>query len=101
MGRRLVDGSEARFAAYVEELASVIGHADRVAPLEAYCTGLLLPCERKSVEPMAAVTAPTRVSAQHQSLLHFISQGSWSDEKILGKATAQVARWLRRGKFGG
>jgi SRSO17 transposase len=54
MGRRLADGSEARFAAYVEELARVIGHADRVAPLQAYCTGLLLPCERKSVEPMAA-----------------------------------------------
>ena len=58
MGRRLADGSEARFAAYVEELARVIGHADRVAPLQAYCTGLLLPCERKSVEPLAAVTAP-------------------------------------------
>jgi SRSO17 transposase len=77
MARRLTDGSEARFAAYVEGLTSVIGHADRVAPLEAYCTGLLLPCERKSVEPMAALTAPGRVSAQHQSLLHFISQGDW------------------------
>ena len=64
MGRRLADGSEARFAAYVDELARVIGHADRVAPLQAYCTGLLLPCERKSVEPMAAVTAPARVPGQ-------------------------------------
>ena len=85
MARRLADGCEARFATYVEELGSVIGHADRVAPLEAYCTGLLLPCERKSVEPMAAVMAPARVSAQHQSMLHFISQGGWCDEKVLGK----------------
>ena len=85
MGRRLADGSEARFAAYVEELAWVIGHADCVAPLQAYCTGLLLPCERKSVEPMAAVTAPARVSAQHQSMLHFTSQGGWSDDNVLGK----------------
>jgi SRSO17 transposase len=40
MGRRMADGSDARFAAYVEELASVIGRADRVAPFEAYCIGL-------------------------------------------------------------
>src|SRR5262245_17478631 len=96
MGRRLVDGSEARFAAYVEELASIIGHADRVAPLEAYCIGLLLPCERKSVEPMAAATAPARVSAQHQSLLHFVSQGGWSDEKILGKVREMVVPEMER-----
>jgi SRSO17 transposase len=50
-------------------LAGVIGRADRVDPLEAYCIGLLLPCERKSVEPMAAITAPERVSVQHQSVL--------------------------------
>ena len=48
--------SEARFAAYVEGLASVIGHADRAGPLRDYCTGLMLPGERKSVEPMAART---------------------------------------------
>src|SRR5215510_11501981 len=96
MGRRLVDGSEARFAAYVEELASVVGHADRVGPLEAYCTGLLLPCERKSVEPMAAITAPARVSAQHQSLLHFVSQGGWSDAKVLCKVREMVVPQMER-----
>jgi hypothetical protein len=31
--------SEARFLAYVEGLASVIGHADRNGPLRDYCTG--------------------------------------------------------------
>jgi SRSO17 transposase len=96
MGRRSVDGSEARFTAYVEGLASVIGHSDRVAPLEGYCIGLLLPCERKSVEPMAAVTAPERVSAQHQSLLHFISQGGWSDEAVLGKVREMVVPEMER-----
>ena len=50
----------------------MIGHADRVGPLRDYCLGLLMPGERKSVEPMAAVTAPARVAAQHQSLLHFV-----------------------------
>ena len=46
--------SEARFQTFVEELVGVIGHADRAGPLRDYCTGLLLPGERKSVEPMAA-----------------------------------------------
>jgi SRSO17 transposase len=53
--------SESRFAAYVQELTAVIGHADRARPLSDYCQGLLLPCERKSVEPLAAATAPSRV----------------------------------------
>src|SRR5215831_650971 len=96
MGHRLAQGSDERFAAYVEEIASVIGHADRVGPLEAYCIGLLLPSERKSVEPMAAVTAPERVSAQHQSLLHFISQGGWSDGKVLGKVREMVVPGMER-----
>src|SRR4029450_2105633 len=82
MGRRWAEGSDERFAAYVEELASVIGHADRVAPLEAYWIGLMLPCGGKGVEPMAAITAPERASAQHQSMLHFIGQGAWSDEAV-------------------
>jgi SRSO17 transposase len=96
MGRRRAEGSEERFAAYVEELASVIGHADRVPPLEAYCIGLMLPCERKSVEPMAAITAPERVSAQHQSMLHFIGQGAWSDEAVLSKVREMVVPEMAR-----
>ena len=72
--------SEARFESYVDALAMVIGHSDRRVPLKAYCEGLLLPGERKSVEPMAAVTAPARVSAQHQSLLDFVGKAPWSDD---------------------
>jgi SRSO17 transposase len=67
-----------------------------VAPLEAYCIGLLLPGERKSVEPIAAVTAPERVSARHQSMLHFISQGGGSEEKVLGKTREMVVPEMER-----
>jgi len=74
-----------RFAAYVEALAEVIGHADRMEPLRDYCRGLLLPGDRKSVEPIAAVTAPARVSAQHQSLLHFVANAPWSNERVLSR----------------
>src|SRR5213593_1169767 len=82
--------SEARFAAFVEGVASVIGHADRAGPLRDYCTGLLLPGERKSVEPMAAKTAPARTAAQHQSLLHFVNVAPWSDETVLAKVRELV-----------
>lgn len=77
--------SEAAFDAYVEALVDVIGHADRAVPLKDYCQGLLLPVERKSVEPLAAVTAPGRVAAKHQSLLHFVGQAPWSDAALLGR----------------
>ena len=61
----IIDGVES-FAAYVGELASVIGHVGRVAPLHDYCAGLLASEGRRSVEPMAALTAPAEVSVQHR-----------------------------------
>lgn len=87
---------ESRFAAYVDGLTSVIGHADRAKPLRDYCTGLVMPCERKSVEPMAAITAPERTAAQHQSLLHFVGEGKWSDEKVLAKVRELVLPKIER-----
>ena len=84
MDRLSLEESEARFAAFVESLSEAIGHRDRTGPLRDYCAGLLAGCERKSVEPLAAITAPARVSAQHQSLLHFVGKAPWSDEAVLG-----------------
>src|ERR1700716_439741 len=96
MDLRAIGDSESRFSAYVEGLVRGIGHADRASPLRDYCLGLMLPCERKSVEPMAAVTAPGRTAAQHQSLLHFIGEGRWSDEKVLAKVRELVLPELER-----
>lgn len=96
MGLQGSEDSDGRFSSYVEGLARVIGHADRVKPLRDYCTGLMMPGSRKSVEPMAAVTAPARTAAQHQSLLHFVGQASWSDEKVLAKVCAMVRPALER-----
>src|ERR1700684_2305239 len=96
MGLGGIRDTESRFAAYVEGLTSVIGHADRAKPLRDYCTGLMMPCERKSVEPMAAITAPERTAAQHQSLLHFVGEGKWSDEKVLAKVRELVLPALER-----
>jgi SRSO17 transposase len=96
MGRRSWDGSESRFAAYVEGLSTVVGHADRAGPLRDYCLGLVMPGERKSVEPMAAVTAPARTAAQHQSLLHFVGQSAWSDADVLAKVGKMVLPKIER-----
>src|SRR6186997_2406815 len=96
MGLPRSNDGEARFSAYVEGLTSVIGHADRAKPLRDYCLGLMMPCERKSVEPMAAVTAPERTAAQHQSLLHFIGEGRWSDWKVLAKVREMVLPEIER-----
>jgi SRSO17 transposase len=96
MDLQSADGSEARFAAYVEGLVRVIGHADRAGPLRDYCLGLIMPCERKSVEPMAAVTAPDRTAAQHQSLLHFVGQSPWPDAKVLAKVGEMVLPAIER-----
>lgn len=96
MGRRQPRNGEERFSAYLDELASVIGRVSRIGPMRDYCTGLLLPGERKSVEPIAAVTAPARVAAQHQSLLHFVAQGGWSDEAVLAKVREMVLPKMER-----
>src|SRR5260370_20842527 len=96
MDWRMFKSSESRFAAYVEGLSSVIGHKDRERPLRDYCAGLMLSCERKSVEPIAAVTAPARVAAQHQSLLHFVGDGRWSDELVLAKVRQMVLPEIER-----
>jgi SRSO17 transposase len=89
------DGAS-RFAAFVEQLTSVIGHADRAVPLRDYCVGLLAADGRKSVEPMAAVTAPAGISAQHQKLLHFVASAPWSDERVLSKVGEMVVPTIER-----
>jgi SRSO17 transposase len=93
-------GSESRFATYVEASTSALGHADRAAPFRSYCAGLLLPGERKSVEPMAARIHPARVQAAHQSLHHFVAKADWSDEAVLTAVRTQVLPVIeRRGRI--
>lgn len=89
-------GSEAWFSAYVEGLSTALGHRDREGPFRAYCTGLLGTEGRKSVEPLAAATAPLRVSGQHQSLLHFVGQSEWSDAAVLAAVRAYVLPAIER-----
>src|SRR3954451_14788193 len=90
MARSAMAGWEERFDDYVERLGDTLGHADRRGPLRAYTTGLLLPGERKSVEPMAARVDPARVGAAHQSLHHFVAKAAWDDAALLAAGRARV-----------
>ncbi len=76
-----------RYMAYLNEC---LGHADRHAGLRGYCTGLMSPLQRKSVEPMAAHMDPLKVRSRHQSLHHFVADAAWSDEQML----LRVAQWV-------
>jgi len=78
--------SRARFDAYAMLLAKAAGHADRREPLALYCQGLILPGDRKSIEPMAARLDPIHVQARHQSLHHLVAQAGWSDAAVLRTA---------------
>ncbi len=89
-------GSESRFASYVEAITSVLGHMDRATPFQLYCAGLLLPGDRKSVEPIAARMQPGRVQAAHQSLHHFVAKADWSDGTVLAAVRAHVLPIIER-----
>lgn len=80
----------------MEGLAQAAGHADRAVPLKLYCTGLLLPGERKSVEPMAARLAPDNVRRMHQSLHHVVADAPWSDEAMLSQVRHSVLPALQK-----
>src|SRR5438477_11114935 len=84
------DARTQRFDAYVERLATALGHRDRHEPLRAYVTGLCLPGDRKSIEPMAARVDPRHVRARHQSMHHFVAAAPWDAAAVLRVARAWV-----------
>src|SRR5580700_7098142 len=85
-----------RLQAYLDGLTQAAGHADRVVPMESYTKGLMLPIERKSVEPMAARLAPGNVRQMHQSLHHIVAEAAWSDDALLKQVRSQVLPVMKR-----
>jgi SRSO17 transposase len=86
----------ARLQAYLDGLTQAAGHADRVVPIENYTKGLMLPIQRKSVEPMAACLAPGNVRQMHQSLHHIVADVTWSDDALLKQVRRQVLPAMTR-----
>src|SRR3954451_8570048 len=96
MNEPLPETGERRLQGYLSRLTTVLGHADRHERLVGYCTGLLLPGERKSVEPMAARLDPANVPRLHQALHHFVATAAWSDADLLAAVREQVLPALTR-----
>jgi SRSO17 transposase len=82
--------------AYIEGLATAAGHEDRHAPLKNYCKGLLLPGERKSIEPMAARLDPENIQPMRQSLHHLVAKAPWSDEVLLEQVRNYVIPTMQK-----
>ena len=80
----------------MDGLAKAAGHEDRQTPLKNYCKGLLLPGERKSIEPMAARLDPAHVEPMRQCLHHLVAKAPWSDEALLGQVRKQVMSSLKK-----
>lgn len=95
---------EARFEEYCDAIVDVLMHADRDRPARWYMKGLMLPGERKSIEPMAARVQPQNVRSAHQSMHHLVAEAPWSDEALLQAvaervlpklaATDEALRWI-------
>ena len=98
MGTRLSapGPQERRFAAYIEGLATAAGHEDRRVPLKNYCKGLLLPGERKSIEPMAARLDGENIQPMRQSLHHLVAKAPWSDDALLEQVRNHVLPAMRK-----
>jgi SRSO17 transposase len=83
-------GVESRFERYAEKMVETLGHANRATPARWYLRGLMLPGERKSVEPMAARVQPQDVCSAHQSMHHLVADSEWSDSALLAAVAREV-----------
>ena len=86
----------AEYERYMKYLCEALGHQDRHVGFSDYSRGLMLPIERKSVEPLAAHIDPGHVSAKHQSLHHLVADSEWSDVAVLGRVRDWVMAKLGR-----
>jgi SRSO17 transposase len=74
---------EQRFKQYSDLIVSKLGHVDREKPADDYLRGLILPGERKSIEPMAARVRGRAVDKTRQSMGHIAANSPWKDEPVL------------------
>lgn len=57
--------------------------------------GLAAAGQRRSMDPMAVLTAPKPTTAQHQSMLHFAGKRDWSDAVAMARLRAQVQSYIQ------
>jgi SRSO17 transposase len=74
---RLWQRSIERFKAFMVPLAAPLGRSERRVAAASYVSGLLMPGQRKSIEPMAA-----RLGIDPQRLQQFIADSPWDEEQL-------------------
>jgi len=74
-----------------DAIVDALSHADRHEPAKLYLKGLLLPGERKSVEPMAARLCPENVRSAHQSMNHLVAAADGMTKRCWVRWPKQVA----------
>src|SRR5580704_15321528 len=84
---RLWRQSIERFKAFMIPLAAPLGRSERRTAATNYVQGLLMPGQRKSIEPMAA-----RLGMEPQRLQQFMADSPW-DETELWRVFAE--KWCR------
>ncbi|HEY1898717.1 MAG TPA: IS701 family transposase, partial [Steroidobacteraceae bacterium] len=87
---------ESRFLRFPTTITAVLAHADRVKPANLYLQGLIMPGDRKSLEPMAARMRPHAVEATHNSMHHLVANSPWSDSGVLEAVAAELVPQLTK-----
>jgi len=74
---RMWRNSVPQFARFMAPVVASLGRSERRRAATRYVEGLLMPGQRKSIEPMAA-----RLGIDAQSLQQLVSSSPWSDEAL-------------------
>lgn len=74
---RLWKSSVAQFTKFMSPLVATLGRSERRRAAAHYVEGLLMPGQRKSIEPLAA-----RLGVDSQVLQQLITSSPWSDESV-------------------
>lgn len=76
--------AEERLQQYIDGIGEILGHPKRKEAFARYTIGLFSDIERKSAEPIAALTCPElrQLGAAHQSLCHFVANADWDDHAV-------------------
>lgn len=92
----MISEVETRFERYTKVMVKALGHASREQAACWYLRGLMLPGERKSVEPMAARVYPNDVESAHQRMHHLVADAPWTDQALLAAVAGEVLPVLVR-----
>jgi len=81
---QMADAAEGRLQSYFAAIGDELQEKRQRASFAAYALGILGDGDRKSVEPIAARSAPEPVAARraHERLLHFLKLGRWNDRAV-------------------